>query len=323
MKTSVVLLVTLAAITAAPSARADTIAVYLPNATNVSAGDTLAIGELLGRAIAATAGVEVIGPTSPALEGRMSPAPASPLRGGRHVLSSVVKIGNALTIRAWLMEGSSLRHQASIEARSLDDVPAAVDRIARALVEGKTTEQARTIDNVTAKEAAPVNRTFTERRGGLYTMPVLPFGGARMLEPSIGVGLDIHLIKRTYFYEVGAGFLIPTGNTDRPGLGGVYAELGAGRFLSAANTGAYFVGGVSPRIWGGFNDAIMGFAPYVGLGAAYGRESSASLFFDVRVAQNLVPFKVDDEFSGEEFDGFDSGETVFPTELGVRVGIQF
>ncbi len=105
-------------------------------------------------------------------------------------------------------------------------------------------------------------------------MPVLAIGQGDLLEPGIALGLYLRLDKTSHFYEVGGGFLVPTGSTDRPGIGGLYAELGVGRFLGGGNSAAYVVGGVSPRIWGAYDDAIMGFAPYAGLGAALGRDSS-------------------------------------------------
>lgn len=326
MKSRALALSLLVVIVAGPRlARADRIAVFRSSAINLTDQEVLAFGELLRGALAVRAGVDVIGPSDPSLGGGLSPAPASPYHAGRYVLSSITRLGNVIVVRAWLMEGGAQRQQAEIEARSLDDLPSAVDRIARALIEGKSVEEARTVDNVTLKEAAPVNRTFTERRGGLYTMPVLAIGQGDLLEPGIALGLYLRLDKTSHFYEVGGGFLVPTGSTDRPGIGGLYAELGVGRFIGGSNSAAYVVGGVSPRIWGGYDDAIMGFAPYAGLGAAVSRDSSSGLFIDVRVAQNLVPFEIQTTYEDDLLgaDGNDSGEKVFPTEVGFRVGILF
>jgi hypothetical protein len=322
---SLVLALLMVAVVGGPRlARADRIAVFRSSAINLTDQEVLAFDELLCGALAERAGVAVIGPSDPSLGGSLFPAPASPYHGGRYVLSSITRLGNVIVVRAWLMERGTQRHQAEIEARSLDDLPFAADRIARALIEGTSVEEARTVDNVTLKEAAPVNRTFTERRGGLYTMPVLAIGQGELLEPGIAVGLHLRLDKTSHFYELGGGFLVPTGSTDRPGIGGLYAELGIGRFLGGSNSAAYVVGGVSPRIWGAYDDGIMGFAPYAGLGAALSRDSSSGLLVDVRVAQNLIPFEIQTTFEDDLLGGDgDDGEKVFPTEIGFRVGILF
>jgi hypothetical protein len=319
------LIVLVAAVGAPRLARADRIAVFRSSAINLTDQEVLAFGELLRGALAIQTGDAVIGPSDPSLAGMLAPGPASPFHAGRHVLSSLTRLGNVIVVRAWLMEGNAQRHHAEIEARSLDDLKSAADRIARALITGTSAEEARTLDTVTLKEAAPRNRTFTERRGGLYTMPMLAVGQGQFMEPGIALGLQLRLDKTSHFYEVGGGFLIPTGSTDRPGIGGLYAELGAGRFLGGDTSGVYVVGGVSPRIWAAYGDAIMGFAPYVGIGAVLDRASSAGLYFDLRVAQNVVPFEpsgYDDDVLGSG-GSVAEGDTVFPTELGARVGILF
>ncbi len=131
-------------------ARADQIAVFRSSAINLTDQEVLAFGELLRGALAVRAGVAVIGPSDPSLGGAaLSGAPQARTHAGRYVLSSITRLGNVVVVRAWLMEGGAQRHQAEIEARSLDDLPSAADRIARALIEGTSVEEARTVDNVT------------------------------------------------------------------------------------------------------------------------------------------------------------------------------
>jgi hypothetical protein len=233
---------------------------------------------------------------------------------------SLVRLESHIVVRAH-MSGRSVE----MTATSLDDLPTVARRVARALTTGDGPAATRTPENVTSLETQVPNRTYTERAGGLFLMPVIPFAVGQRVEPAIAFGVDLRLDKGGYFYEVDAGMLLPTGSSEHPSVGGVFADLGAAVHLSDGNFTPYVGGGMSTRIIGGFGDAIVGLAPYGHLGIVFDRSSSARFYVELRVAQNLIPLtKHDDDVylaSGAVEDGGE--KRIFLTEAGARLGLLF
>ncbi|MBI5549418.1 MAG: hypothetical protein HY901_36490, partial [Deltaproteobacteria bacterium] len=215
-----------------------------------------------------------------------------------------------------LASGEQL-YSAQMTALSMDDMPEVANRLARALAQKTTVEEAMTLDNITRKDAAPVNRTFSEKIIGVRTGFTMP---AQDFEPSLALGFDARLEGQNYFLEFGVGAFIPTDSSDkRSGLGGLYADLGGAYYLTHTSISPYVGAGILPRLQVGSEvDGGVGLAPYGQLGLMFMRESSSRIYTDLRVAQNVIALKK----STYNYDTFQSTtQRFYPTEFTLNVGI--
>lgn len=295
------------------STRAETIAVFPTTGANMTAGELEAAGQVLFDAFAAHLEARLLPVTSTAAQGSSGPAETARAMGADEYLqTSVVRLERRLRVRGELFgaDGSRL-HEAEMLAGSLDDLSPVANRLAVAIAERTDTRAARTLDNITENERRPRNRLFSEKVIGLKT-GVFGLLSARALDPDAGLMFDCRLEAEDYFLEFGAGFMFGTNATRDPAVGGLVAEIGGSYYLAHDNVSPYIGAGVSPRIIGGLNTGIFGFAPYAQIGLMLFRESSTRLYLDLRAAQNLVPLRVTTN---------NVEQRLFPTELGLVFGI--
>ena len=126
--------------------------------------------------------------------------------------------------------------------------------------------------------------------------------------------------------SIGAGVAIPSDSNDDAntrGYGGLFAEFGASAYLGPLGSPFYVGGGVIPRLFFGPSDGGVMAAFYVQAGYMFMRTSSTRLYVELRVAQNAMPVRL-----GRSYDSYtgttvvrDEPTTIYPTELGVQVGI--
>lgn len=317
---------------AAPAHAVDVV-VFPPNVVNLEAGEGTAIGEVLAGAFTSVtrnsktgdaAGATVMGPSESAealaaaggsSKDARAAAAAKVLGAERYVMLTAVRLKRKITLRGRLVwSDGSKSNSAEIVAGGLDDMEAAADRMARALLSGKTTAETRTHRSVTRREARRRNRTFSERITGVRTGIIKPLAGGASFDTQATLHFDLRLEGETYFIEFGAGLTLPTGDDGSEGYGGIFARGGGAVYLTDGEAGVYVGGGVEPRLQSG-GDSIVGFAPYANLGVMFMRSSSARIYMDLQVAQNLLAIDTTLDFDEEQGDEF------FPTEVGVMLGI--
>jgi hypothetical protein len=203
-------------------------------------------------------------------------------------------------------------------AASLDDMEAVSTRLAAALLTGRTPDEVRNHHTVTAQEAKPRNRMFSEKVIGFRTGYVHPVSDVDF-DPMIAAMFDARLEGETYFLEIGGGLMLPANDKDSShAYGGLMGRIGGAWYLTDGDTAPYLGVGVEPRLQFASGSAV-GFDPYAQLGLMLMRESSSRLFFDVQVAYNALPVTVDSSWDPDTGSSADDGDH-HPVEIGLMVG---
>lgn len=309
---------------------ADT-AVFPPEATNLTEGESAVIGTLLAAAYADVSGKEVVPPrrTAPALVA--SPdlkLAAASLGVGEYIVITAVRMEVKISIQATLynIHGSPLFSQ-KMTARTLDDTTEVADRLAMALHRRTDTEYTMNLDNVTRTEGQAPNRTFVEKVIGARTAVVFPVAKGERFEPSVVGQFDMRMEGHSYFIEFGAGLILPgNGSGDsgdgHDGLGGLIGDLGASYYLGSAFVSPYVGAGLSPRIlMSGVEGA--GLTAWGQVGLMFMRQSSSRFYTELRIGQNLLPMETEWYERYDSEGGWTEREpsTVYPTEFALAVGV--
>jgi hypothetical protein len=203
-------------------------------------------------------------------------------------------------------------HHEMMRAASLEEAYGVTQRLAVALWQKSSVEATRSRNNIVESETGVPRRLRSESLLGVRVALIQPVG-ANGFSPIGSVGFDGRLERERYFLEFGAGILVPAAPNAsmRSAYGGAYAELGAAYFVTEGDVALSVGGGVltrallSPQF-------SLNLAPYVQGGVTFSRDSSTRLYADVRIAQNVLPMSF----------GYSAAE-VFPTEVGLQVGIGF
>lgn len=307
-----------------PATASAAIAVFPVSATNLDDGEREAVGVMLGTAYQTETGEAVLLPqqTGPVMEQLGDPGQAAAQLGaGEYVLVRAVRLKRKIVITAtrYSADGKVI-HTGKLTATSLDDLEAVSERLARSLTGKVAAEETQTIDNVTETEGKRPNRIFVEKVMGIKAGFVYPLGYGTEIAPMMSFGFDGRLEGKSYFLEIGAGFAIPSGESDKEKYGGLYADLGANYYLTHTSVSPYVGIGVMPRL---MSTNVTNFAAYGQLGAMFMRESSSRIYTDVRIAQNLLPVGFSDysTYDSETGSFVEEDKDLYPTELTLHVGI--
>jgi hypothetical protein len=206
-------------------------------------------------------------------------------------------------------------HHAQLEAASLEDAPAVCERLGIALVTRSTPEEFRSRRNITRAEARASRspaRLGTEKVLGLQVRVLAPLARGYETRPAMSLGFDGRFERERYFIEVGAGFIVPStligsSSNSTVSVGGIFLNGGVSFYLTDGDIAPYAGLGIEPRIV--FSSSPIALAPYVQVGVMLWRQSSTRLYAELRVAQNVLPVSPDGR------------QAVYPTELGLGVGI--
>lgn len=121
---------------------------------------------------------------------------------------------------------------------------------------------------------------------------------------------DVRLMRGNLFVAIAPGLYLPGGTASDLTYGGLGMDLGAGWRLSRGALSPYLGAGVSGRLQLYEASRVAGFAPYAHLGVMGHLGASAGLFVEGRAYQNVI---------GVE----NADHAVFPTEVGLAVGVTF
>jgi hypothetical protein len=220
------------------------------------------------------------------------------------------------------------------------DIEEATKRFATSLFNKISTEDSRAVDNITRREGMGNNKLFVDKLKGIKVCGVYPIGwdnSSSTISSIGGIGFDMRMEAEKFFLEFGVGARIPSEMSDqaKPKYGGISFELGGSYYLYQNQiVGLYSGIGIIP----GFNLANinsdgpeMNLAPYLQIGIMMPRMSSVRFYFDVRVAQHIMPVTTLNytNYGVSTYDAygnFISGDTQVkrtdhPTEVGINVGI--
>ncbi len=247
-----------------------------------------------------------------------------------YITVEAVRLSQRIAISAKLHnKHGTVLYQTQTTAYSLDDMQPVSERIAAALKRRTDIENTQTLDTVTLKEGARPNRTFTEKVLGVRTGVVFPaaiIGEDFNVDPMLLMQFDARLEGTVYFLEFGGGFMFPSnfdsGSSTGDSIGGLVGHLGASYYLTQTSISPYLGAGVSPRLmFGDFSGG--GLAVNLQGGVMFMRTSSARIYAELRVDQNLIPLSP----NLYDYCDFNTDCTavndwnIYPTELTLAVGI--
>jgi hypothetical protein len=311
------------------AAHAAQVAMVPVQCTNLSEGECDAVGAVFAGAFSTASGAQVVGvPGQPA-----EAMPYAPPAGSSEAMAGIdrltvwaTRLTSRIALRASLQrpDGAPI-HAVEMMATTLDDLPPAADRMSRALVNRTSVDQTMNLRNITRTEGKQANRTTTEKIMGMKTALVMPFASGVDLDPMLALQFDGRFEFERYFLEIGAGAMLPSDSSERRGYGGVFAEFGASAYLGADGSPLYVGGGFVPRIYGSSGDGGVRAAVYGQTGLMFMRTSSTRLYAEVRLSQNVIPMAFRGQYvpttSPNYTSTVSSDKSVYPTELGLQVGI--
>lgn len=293
-----------------------TLAVFAPPPVNLERGHADAFSAICANKMSQALGVQTVPPAvaSAALDGREElTAAAAQVGAETFVELRLVGLSDRINVLAvWRAADGAEKGRAELIAAGLDDAPPVCERLALALARGTSADQTLSRSNVTREEArvsAAPHRRGAEKVIGLRTSFFRPVATGERIAPMGSLSFDARFEWDSYFFELGAGLLIPAAalasSSTESRYGGLISEIGAGAYLTGSDVAPYVVGGLAPRLI--FSGTVINFTPYVAFGLMGPRSASTRVFGEVRVAQNVLsPL---------------SGSSALPTELGASLGI--
>lgn len=328
MRRTFVLGVVFVAMTGSSASAQEVVGVFPVAGTNLSEGESAAIGALIAVSYSEQSGARVLDPaqTGPVLAQQPSePDAARQLGLTQYIHVQAVRLGQRITLHASLhnVHGSQL-YDVKTTAMSLDDMEPVSERIAGSLYRRTPLEHTRELDNITGKEAARPNRMFAEKVFGVRTGLVFPVGAGVEADAALFAEFDGRLEADSYFLEFAAGLMLPSQfDDDYDGVGGLVGLVGGAYYLTHTNVAPYLAAGLSPRLTFG---AYQGAALTVNgrIGVMFMRMSSSRIYLEVGVDQHVLPLSTDySEYYDSQTGMYVSADDddVWPTELGFAAGI--
>jgi hypothetical protein len=314
---------------AAGSAHAAEVGVFPVVGTNLSDGESAAIGQLIASAYALQSHAPVFSPQDLAAsfartQSERDSARELGLQAFIHIEAIRLTTRISLYARLANIHGSTL-YEVRDTAVSLDDMDVVSERIAATLYRRTPIEYTRTIDNVTGREARKTNRLFVEKIFGARFGVLMPFAKHLENQASLLAQFDARLEQRDYFLEMALGFWLPSRTNSREGLGGLVMQLGGSYYLTHTSVSPYLGIGVSPRYFTGeYEGAGLSVNGHVGV--MFLREASTRLYAELRLDQNLIKVRhsADQYYVGTPATAASVPATdMLPTELTLAIGVGF
>ncbi|MBN1308521.1 MAG: hypothetical protein JXA18_11420 [Chitinispirillaceae bacterium] len=225
----------------------------------------------------------------------------------------------------------NLIHKAELTLVTYGDIEEASDRFALALHKKITVEEARSLTNITRREGMGHNQLFAEKVSGIKVGAFYPIVRDGYLVGITAFGYNMRMESEKFFVEFGANARIPSSMTDdaKRKYGGFGLEVGSSYFFTRGTFGLYGGGGVVPHFNFGsliYEDGLeMGLAPYLQFGITFPRNSRTRFYFDMRIAQNVLPIHTGVDRDSTSLWAYDDTypprKTHRPCEMGMNIGI--
>lgn len=289
-------------------------------ATNLDAGAADAIGEVVASAYQAEAKEATIAPaeSQKAVDENGGYSQAAHKLGAReYVYVTAVRLETHIVITATRYDADGhYVFSSKMTAATLDDIEPASERLAKALINRQSAEEARTLGNVTQGEQTQPTRVGSQKIAGFKGSVTYPTAWSDKVASQVSGAFDLRLENGMHFIEMGLGLTFAAPGT-RYAYGGLWLDLGADWYLMDTSTAPYVGLGVMPRLMG---DSLANVAPYVQGGVMFFRESSTRFYTDFRVAQNVVPVGFD---THDAYGGTVTTKRLYPTEFTFSIGMGF
>ncbi|MDX2054840.1 MAG: hypothetical protein SFV15_20725 [Polyangiaceae bacterium] len=325
----------------APAAQAEVLLVPVERA-NITPEEGEAVGAVFADAYAEASHQQVLRAT-PAPKADGTPESYSDLarskRAAEYLVVKATRLSSRIIISAtrFSWDGKQIFH-ARMTAASFDDLEPVATRLSTAVYQQRSPETTRTLDSITEREGQKRNRLFVEKVIGVKTRYTYlkNFGSSPDYNPTLSGGFDARLEGETYFLEVGAGIILPSGGgssdsgSSAGSVGGLYSELGGSYYLRNNDVSPYVGAGVMPQIvLRSHMDGPVALALYGQAGLMFFRQSSSRLYVDFRLAQNVLAWRDDQDYYYPELPDPVTGlspsrpkpKANYPTEFALEVGV--
>lgn len=329
---------------AAADVRAEDVAVFGTEAGNLLPQDAGAVAELIAQSYALFSRQTVIPPLRSAAalaQTHTYEAAAAQLGVKEYVRISAVAAGRRIVIAAARHQADGLLlQQARQVAERIEDVPAAAQSVASALLTGSAPAGGVPVGAAPPPFRAPApkaDNTVYGFKAGLH----MPVARDASYYPTVSLQFDARYELPRMFLQFGAGFVLPTVITDAPYVdcpwdnvtmmsvcpentsdrghtGGLTGEVGASYYLTDGDVVPYVGGGLITRIiiagvdsYDGSTESersIASILAYGQFGLTFPRQSTTRFFADLRASQALLSQRLE------------NGRTVWPIEPSLHVG---
>lgn len=309
-----------------PAAAQAKVAVMPVESTNLAPEEAEAIGVLVAQAYGREAQVEVMGPRQTlAVVGSSEnlEAAAHALGVDQFILVSAVRLSYRVNLHAGLhdAQGHEL-YVIDMVAPSLDDMPFAAARLAKALFSRQRPEELWMRRNLmTWQEPGVHERGDVHKVFGIKVAFSQPVARGARFNSNVTLAFDFRYEFERSFVELATGFNFTNDGPDN-NLSGWFADVGASYFITNGNHALYVGAGISPRmLWYDPSRATADIAPYLQVGYMMFRASRTRLYFDLRATQNLVPIRYGYDYNQCGWDVCYLTKHIYPTELALYVGL--
>ena len=314
------------------AAQAARIAVFTPTGPGVEANEAQVLGALFTHALSSHQQTPIPPVTAdPALleaggssSATAGAAAATKLGADQFLTIEILQLQSKQVVSARLSDkNGNVVQSAQSEATGLDEMPTVTERMVVALLEGKAVKETRTLDTVTDQDTGSQKlvsaRSMALLSGGL----TVPFASTD-IAPMVTALILQHVELKDAWIDYGGGILVPGGADDGDAsYGGIFGEIGAGYHLTHTAMSPFISGGLDVRLAGGDEVSGVGLVPFVAVGLETMRDSSMRFIVQARVGQNVLGLEKQQSVPGSYYDEERTVGTLYPTELGLLVGVGF
>jgi hypothetical protein len=302
---------------------------------NLTPGECDAIGVLFTNAFSRDANVAVASPLeTKQIRERMPNAMGAAAQMGVafYVELAAMQLGSVVKLAGTLFnKDGSVVYRAQTVASSLDAMEIETANLARALIVRQpvmpSSDAAPEVAFSPSAGDATQSASYPKALGAKVAM-LVPHSSGRTFSPMVGGQFDGRLGTRDYFFEFGAGLMVPVDESSTNSdlhVSLFFAELGASYYLTAGSLGLYAGGGISPTLWMSRREyasskASATLALYGQLGLTFTRDSRARLFSEIRLAQYCLGV-TDSLVDSSGYYSSGSSDTYYPLTLAFQVGV--
>jgi hypothetical protein len=231
-------------------------------------------------------------------------------------------------------QAGNLIHKVEMTLLTYGDIEESTERIALALFKKISVEEALTPTTITRREgmgynkAATVGRVKGIRLGMSYPLSATT---STKFSPFMTIMFDYRFDFQKFFLEWAVGGRLPAQLFDESvrSYGGVNLEIGSCYYFVNDYLGSYIGGGINPYFdfIGNIDSGIqLGVAPFLKIGMMFPQTSKVRVYFDFKVAQNVIPIITGRDYDYSYSYTYESSPTLpkkknYPTEIGMEIGI--
>jgi hypothetical protein len=230
-------------------------------------------------------------------------------------------------------QAGNLIHKVEMTLLTYGDIEESTERIALALFKKISVEEALTPTTITRREGMGHNKATIGRVKGIRLGMSYPLSAttSTKFSPFMTIMYDYRFDFKNFFLEWAVGGRLPAQLFDESvrSYGGVNLEIGSCYYFVNDYLGSYIGGGINPYFdfIGNIDSGIqLGVAPFLKIGMMFPQTSKVRVYFDFKVAQNVIPIITGRDYDYSYSYTYESSPTLpkkknYPTEIGMEIGI--